>query len=121
MTKDISDKKQGDVDAFLARVARAPARPSGGKRGRLLFGMDATASRQPSWDTAARIQGEMFTATQALGGLDIQLAFYRGFGEFKVSQWTDNGTELSRLMTSVFCLAGETQIRKLLVHAANEN
>ena len=111
----------GDVDAFLAKVAATPSRArAGGRRGRLMFAMDATASRQPTWDSAAQIQGEMFTETANLGGLDIQLAFYRGFGEFRVSQWTDNATELLRLMTSVICLAGETQIAKVLQHTVNE-
>ena len=61
----------------------------------------------------------MFVETAALGGLDIQLAFYRGFGEFRVGRWTDNENELLKLMTSVFCLAGETQIGKVLQHAVN--
>ena len=49
-----------EVDAFLKRVAATPApRPEGG-RGRLMFAMDATASREPTWDTACHLQGEMF-------------------------------------------------------------
>ena len=109
-----------DVEAFLEKVAKTPAIRPAGSRGRLLFGMDATASRGPTWDRAANIQGEMFQVTSALGGLDIQLAFFRGFGEFKVSKWTSDGAEMLRLMTSVFCLAGETQIGKLLKHAVAE-
>ena len=123
MVDDLPDKKSRsqDVDAFLSKVALTPKRTDGaGKRGRLLFAMDATASRQPSWDIAAQIQGQMFIETAALGGLDIQLAFYRGFGEFKVGAWTDNERELLRLMTSVTCLAGQTQIGKVLQHAVNE-
>lgn len=123
MADDLPDKKDKsrEVDAFLSKVATTPHRttPSGNK-GKLLFAMDATASRQPSWDRAAHIQGEMFRETANLGGLDIQLAFYRGFGEFKVSKWTDNEPALLKLMTSVFCLAGETQIKKVLQHAINE-
>lgn len=123
MAQDLPDKKKQsrDIDAFLSKVAATPHRamPSGGK-GKLLFAMDATASRQPSWDRAAHIQGEMFRETANLGGLDIQLAFYRGFGEFRVSKWTDNEAALLHLMTSVFCLAGETQIKKVLQHAVNE-
>jgi len=110
----------GEVDAFLSKVAAIPKKDSNAGRGRLLFAMDATASRQPSWDSAANIQGEMFTATSALGGLDVQLAFFRGFGEFKVSHWTNDTAELLRLMTSVSCMAGETQIGKVLRHALNE-
>lgn len=123
MADDLPDKARDkrDIDAFLSKVAATPRKmQSGGRRGRLLFAMDATASRQPAWDSAAAIQGDMFRETAALGGLDIQLAFYRGFGEFKVGPWTDNEQALLRLMTSVFCLAGATQIGKVLQHAVNE-
>ncbi len=109
-----------EVDDFLARLAATPSARPAGTRGRLVFAMDATASRQPMWDHAAQIQGEMFSETSALGGLDIQLCFYRGFGEFKVSPWLGQSAELLRMMTSVFCRAGATQIRKVLAHAINE-
>jgi hypothetical protein len=69
------------ADAFVQQVSHLPARPSG-SRGRLLFAMDATASREPTWDHACAIQGEMFVAAEGLGGLDVRLAFYRGFDEF---------------------------------------
>lgn len=110
----------GDVGAFLSKLAAVPVRKTAGQRGRLMFAMDATASRQPTWDRAAHLQGEMFQETASLGGLDVQLAFFRGFGEFKVSQWTADAKEMLRLMTSVSCLAGETQLGKVLGHAANE-
>tara|TARA_B100000965_G_scaffold143462_1_gene119498 strand:+ start:298 stop:1017 length:720 start_codon:yes stop_codon:yes gene_type:complete len=112
--------ERAEIDAFLDKVAKAPVQATAGGRGRLMFGMDATASRRPTWDRAARLQGEMFLVTRELGGLDVQLAFFRGFGEFKVSKWTADAGELARLMTGVDCLAGETQIGKLLKHAINE-
>ncbi len=109
-----------EVDAFLKRVAAtAPARPAGG-RGRLVFAMDATASRQPTWDRAIRIQGEMFEATSALGGLDVQLVFYRGFLECRSSPWLSSGPELTRRMSGVFCLGGQTQIGRVLDHAIKQ-
>jgi hypothetical protein len=107
------------ADAFVQEVKRLPARPADG-RGRLLFAMDATASREPTWDQACTIQGEMFVATRELGGLDVRLAFYRGFDEFKVSRWTSDGHELARLMSAVRCLAGRTQIVRLLRYAAEQ-
>ena len=116
----VPQKRSAEVAAFLDKVAATPFRKEAGRPGRLIFAMDATASRQPMWDKAAHIQGEMFTETAALGGLEIQLAFYRGFGEFKVGPWLTESKELNRLMTSVFCLAGETQLGKVLGHAANE-
>jgi len=109
------------VSQFLQTVARTPVRHGGKTPGRLIFAMDATASREPSWDQACKIQGEMFTQTDGLGGLEIQLAYYRGFGEFEASPWLTSSQELVRRMTGVFCLGGETQIGKILVHALDEN
>jgi hypothetical protein len=111
---------QTDVDAFLSKVAAAPARNVTGRRGRLMFAMDATASRQPTWDRACRIQGEMFRETTTLGGLETQLCWYRGFDEFHVDQWTSDSAQLLRHMTGVFCLGGTTQIAKVLEHATRE-
>lgn len=110
----------GAVQDFLSKLAATPAPQPGAARGRLLFGMDATASREPTWDRACHIQGEMFTETAALGGLDIQLAFYRGFREFKKTGWLSSSAELLRRMTSVSCMGGQTQIERLLLHAIAE-
>ena len=109
-----------DVDAFLRRVAAAPAPVKQGETGRLMFAMDATASREPTWDRACQIQGEMFDATASLGGLSVQLVYYRGFGECRASKWVRDSRALVRAMTAVHCLGGHTQIRKVLRHALDE-
>lgn len=109
-----------EVDAFLRKVAATPSPSRGGRRGRLVFGMDATASRQPTWDRACQIQAEMFEATAALGGLDVQLVFYRGFRECKASPWVSNARDLLARMTAVTCLGGRTQIGRVLGHAVKE-
>ncbi len=116
-----STSNPAEVDAFLRKVAETPARVAPGMRGRLIFAMDATASRQPAWDRACHIQAEMFKETAALGGLDIQLVYFRGFGECRASGWVSNAEELLRRMTSVRCMAGHTQIRKVLRHALKES
>jgi hypothetical protein len=108
------------VDSFLKEVARTPPPPPGSGRGRLIFALDATASREPSWDRACQVQGQMFLETAALGGLDVQLVYYRGFDECRASRWVDNPGDLVRLMTGVFCLAGQTKIRRVLQHAVRE-
>ena len=110
----------GDVQAFLRKVAAAPAPATGGSRGRLMFAMDATASRQPAWDRACHIQSEMFHSTSAIGGLDVQLVLYRGYGECKASPWVSDAATLARKMTGVSCLGGRTQIGRVLAHAAKE-
>jgi hypothetical protein len=109
-----STSSQTDVDAAVPVV-----RPAG-ERGRLIFAMDATASREPTWDHACHIQAEMFKETAALGGLEIQLAYYRGFGEFQAGSWASSADALLRTMTGVRCLAGHTQIGKVLKHAIAE-
>jgi hypothetical protein len=111
---------KADVDAFLRRVAATPAPVAHGETGRLIFAMDATASREPTWDSACQIQGEMFDATSTLGGLEVQLVYYRGFGQCRSSGWARDSRALVRYMTSVFCLGGHTQIRKILRHAIKE-
>ena len=115
-----TESTSAEVDAFLRELQRAPPpRPAGG-RGRLIFALDATASREPSWDRACRIQGEMFEATAALGGLDVKLVYYRGFNECKASRWTTNAADLHRVMRAVHCVGGETQIERVLAHALTE-
>jgi hypothetical protein len=108
-----------DVDAFLARVrALSPQTTTG--RGRLVFAMDATMSRQPTWDMALALQAEMFHAVAEVGGLDVQLVFFRGAGECQSSKWVSDPAALSRLMTTVQCRGGYTQIGKVLSHARQE-
>ena len=115
-----STAKASEVEAFLAKVRAMPAaRPSIG-RGRLIFALDATASREATWDRACYLQGEMFEATAAIGGLDVQLAFYRGFRECKTSRWFTKAAELHAAMRSVSCVGGSTQIARILGHACQE-
>src|ERR1700681_677111 len=109
-----------EVAAFLRDLQRAPNPPPWGGRGRLIFALDATASREPSWDRACRIQGEMFEATASLGGLDVKLVFYRGFAECKASRCVTSAAELHRAMRAVSCIGGETQIERVFDHALAE-
>lgn len=106
----------GDVEAFLAKVRAAPLAANAGKRGRLVFAMDATMSRQPAWDRALAIQAEMFAEAGRVGGLDVQLVYFRGFNECRASKWISDATALARLMTAVECRGGNTQIGRVLRH-----
>jgi len=111
--------QSGEIAAFLERLkTEHPAVTAG--HGRLIFALDATASREPSWDHACRIQGEMFETTAALGGLKLQLVFFRGFNECKASRWVNSAADLHRIMRSVRCAGGETQIERVLEHAIRE-
>jgi hypothetical protein len=107
-----------DIDSFLERVKAAPAVASG--RGRLIFALDATMSRQPTWDTACKLQAEMFDEAGRVGGLDVQLVYFRGMGECRASRWVGDTRSLSNLMTGIACRGGLTQIGKVLSHARRE-
>jgi hypothetical protein len=100
------------LEAFLSRVNPA--------RGRLIVAIDATASRQPTWDTAAQLTTEMFGTVAAIGGLDVQLVYYRG-DECVASRWLSDARALSATMRGVMCQAGYTQIGRVLGHARKEN
>jgi hypothetical protein len=119
--KDLPQKSsKAAIDAFVKQVRSTPVIKFGQQRGRLIFAMDATASRGSTWDRACQIQGEMFTETAALGGLDIQLCYYRGFGEFDASPWLSSADALLKRMTSVYCRGGYTQIEKVLHQAIEQ-
>jgi len=108
-----------EIDAFLEK-ARSLA-PAGEGRGRLIMALDATMSRQPTWDIACKLQAEMFEEAGKIGGLDIQLLYFRGFGECRASRWVSDPRSLSDLMTGIQCRGGQTQIGKILTHARHEN
>ena len=112
--------RRDDIDTFLADVRSRPATLPTGERGRLLFAMDATMSRQPTWDRALHLQSEMFTETARIGGLDVQLVFFRGFGECRSSKWVSDPTALAALMTKVSCRGGYTQIGRVMSHIRKE-
>ncbi|MBK1724034.1 VWA domain-containing protein [Thiocystis violacea] len=105
---------------FLQQVESMPRRAPGSATGRLIFAMDATASREPTWDQAAQIQSSMFLETRALGGLAVQLCFYRGFQELEWSDWYQDADALLTRMNRVYCAAGLTQIGRVLTHAIDE-
>lgn len=107
----------GAVDAFLEK-ARGVAQASA--RGRLIFALDATMSRQPTWDLAQSIQSEMFRTTAAQGGVDVQLVYFRGFRECRASGFVSQGAGLGALMARISCQGGQTQIGRVLSHALDE-
>jgi hypothetical protein len=112
---------RAEIDAFLSQVkALGPSAQSGG-RGRLMFALDATMSRQPTWDTACRLQADMFREAAAVGGLDIQLVYYRGLAECRASSWITEPDRLGSLMSRIDCRGGHTQIAKIMAHARREN
>ncbi len=111
--------KSEEIAAFVETARRVPA-PSQGTRGRLIFALDATMSRQPTWDLAQGLQAKMFQVAAGLGGLDVQLVYFRGFNECRASKFVSGGQGLAELMGRIEVRGGETQIRKVLAHARDE-
>ncbi|MBA6412890.1 VWA domain-containing protein [Parahaliea sp. F7430] len=91
------------------------------RRPRLLFAIDATASRQPTWDTACHIQQQMFQAVNREVTLSVQLCYYRGLHEFYASPWLYDSNALAQQMARVYCEGGHTQIARLLRHILSEH
>jgi hypothetical protein len=122
---DITNRGEGtptaptrsELDIFLADLKK---RPGPSACGRLIFALDATASREATWDTACKLQAEMFREAASAGGLDLQLVYYRGLGECRASHWISDSAQLAKTMSQIMCRAGETQIKKVLTHAAKE-
>jgi len=109
-----------ELDAFLERVRSLGPAAQSGPRGRLIFALDATMSRQPLWDTACRLQADMFNEAAAVGGLDVQLIYYRGLAECRASRWVSDARALGGLMEKIDCRGGHTQIGKILAHTRRE-
>src|SRR4051795_6819486 len=108
------------IDAFLEKAKQLGPSEGGVSRARLVFALDATMSRQTTWDLACRVQGEMFAATSQAGGLLVQLVYFRGFDECRASRWVVEPRALTDLMTQIGCRGGHTQIRRVLRHVDNE-
>ena len=127
MSKDRSQtpapaSSRPEIDAFLAQVkSLGPSTNTSGKRGRLVFALDATMSRQPTWDSACALQADMFREAASIGGLDIQLVYFRGLTECRASGWVAASVKLGELMSKIDCRGGHTQIGKVLRHARQEH
>ena len=108
----------GEIDAFLRQAKAVAATRAAG--GRLILALDATMSRQPTWDMACALQAEMFDAVGKAGSLGVQLVYFRGLGECQASKFVSDTAALKRLMSGISCRGGNTQIGKVLGHALKE-
>jgi hypothetical protein len=104
------------IAAFARRSlqAAAAAQPD---RKRVIYGFDATASRQETWDTAAQLMAEM---VEEITGVDAQVVYYRGARECTPTAWFSDPAKLVSAMMPIMCMSGETQIRRILDHCLSE-
>src|SRR5262245_58729416 len=116
--QDKSTTISADIDTFLAEMTKSATPQTSSAR--LIFALDATASRRETWDMACQLQGDMFRSVAAIGGLSVQLVYYRDLSECRNSRWVTDPSHLAKLMTRIDCRAGKTQIGKILAHAKRE-
>lgn len=107
-----------DIAAFVAKARAVSAGKSG--NGRLIFALDATMSRQPTWDLACQLQADMFREAGNIGGLDVRLVYFRGLNECRASPWISDTAKIARLMSTIQCQGGQTQIGRVLLDARQE-
>jgi hypothetical protein len=115
-----SKSSGSEINAFLQQ-AKQFAPVSSAARGRLIFALDATMSRQATWDMACALQGEMFSAAASVGNLSVQLVYFRGHAESRASRWVNNAESLRGLMGKIDCQGGLTQIASVLSHTKRES
>src|SRR5579859_7911090 len=116
---DTKTSTSDDIAAFVAKARTISPHAQAG-RGRLVFALDATMSRQPTWDMACALQADMFREAALLGSLDIRLIYYRGLDECRASNWISDSATLAKLMGKIDCRGGNTQIGKVLSEARRE-
>ena len=102
LTAAISGTPQQDV-------ATTPTRP------RLVFGVDATASREPAWDTARKVTDALFRALP--GELDVALAVHGGSRLHTFTAFTANAATLRDRAAAITCCEGATRLLPILSRA----
>jgi hypothetical protein len=112
MTENFPTARREQIKSFLEKATA---------RARIAFVIDATMSREQTWDQASRLQSDMFAEAGKIGGLEIQLVYFRGYDQCSHSPWLSDAGELQRLMGRVACEAGTTQIGKALGHVRREH
>jgi hypothetical protein len=89
--------------------ATQPLRP------RLIFGFDATASREPAWATARTVTDALVKALP--GELDVALAVHGGSMLHTFTEFTSDPTRLRDRAAGISCLAGMTRLLPILSRA----
>lgn len=113
-------EQRAKIADFIDETRRVASSATRRARGRLIFALDATMSRQPTWDLACSLQGGMFDAAAMAGGLDVKLSYFRGYDEARASGWVGDARGLTKLMTGITCHGGLTQMGRILDHAGAE-
>lgn len=81
-------------------------------RPRLVFGFDATASREPAWAMARRVTDALVKTLP--DELDVALAVHGGSRLHTFTEFTTDGKTLRDLAASISCEAGQTRLLPIL-------
>lgn len=113
-----------DTERRLMNEALARLQPKGlkhgGGKGRLIFALDLTGSREHSLKQARIATAAMFDTIKALGAVAIKLVYYRG-SEIKATHWQNDPAVLAHSMRRLSCETGYTQIARMLRLALDEH
>jgi hypothetical protein len=113
MTTNLPASHAKQVAAFLEKVRTV--------RGRIAWVVDVTMSREETWDAASQLQAEMFSEAAKLGGLEMQVIYFRGVDEVGASVWTSDARELQQMMTSIRCQSGHTKYARAFARVRKEH
>jgi hypothetical protein len=102
------------LNEALQRLGATQQRMAARRTGRLIFGLDLTASRDAGIKQARIATAAMFDAIRSFGRIEMKLVYYRGVGECRESQWCADADVLSRSMLKLSCESGQTQIARLM-------
>lgn len=116
MSDNLPTKPRSRVTAFLEKANTAA-------RARLAFVIDATMSREQTWDMAMQLQAQMFEEAARVGGgrLEIQVVYFRGLNEVSHTPWMLDARTLAKMMSRVSCEGGYTKIKRALDHVRAEH
>jgi hypothetical protein len=109
---------RSEIAAFLT-AAKSVVPASAGGSGRLAFALDATMSRQPTWDSACKLQAEMFDAVGKTAALSVQLVYFRA-RRMPGLALGQRHPPTGRSDDRIDCRGGQTQIGRVLRHVADE-
>ena len=106
------------IAAFAAKAKKVNELSA--SRGRMIFALDATGSRQPTWNLAKSMQRDMLAEAAKIGTLDVALSYFRNSRhdhDMRFSDFTSDPNSLIELMNGIDCEFGPTQIIGMISHA----
>ena len=109
---------RAEIDSFLDRVKALGPAVEPGQRGRLIFALDATMSRQPTWDQRLPAAGRHVPRSRGRRRPRYPARLLSRPCGMPRSPWVAEPERLGALMSRIDCRGGHTQIGKVLAPRA---